>query len=85
MTLSDVSEIGLDFTYILQKDVDNPDGENSDPDIERTTIAASYTRELTNSIAATVGYRYRTRVENPDDAQGQQVFFTIGKTFQTGL
>lgn len=83
--LSAVSELGLDFTYIIQKDVDNPDGQNADPDIERSTFAASYTRELTSSVSASLGYRYRTRTEDPDDAKGQQVFFTIGKTFQTGL
>jgi hypothetical protein len=76
-----VSRIGLDFAYGLQVDQDNPD----DPDIHRTDLTASYTYDVTETVGVQVGYRFRNRIEDPEDANSNAVYLVVGKTFETGL
>jgi len=78
-----VSSVGLDLAYAIQVDVDDINGLPPDPDIHRTNITARYSHDLTDSISADIGYRYRSREESPQDAQSHAVFFEIGKTFET--
>ena len=78
-----VSSVGLDLAYAIQVDVDDTNGLPPDPDIHRTNITARYSHDLTDTISADVGYRYRSREESPQNAQSHAVFFEIGKTFET--
>ena len=54
-----------------------------EPDIDRTTVTASYSYALTEVVDLDIGYRYRSRDEEPDSAQSHAVFFQIGRTFET--
>jgi hypothetical protein len=79
--VNNVSRIGVDFAYGLQVNQDDPD----DPDINRTDITARYIYDVTRSVSAEVGYRFRNRIEDPDDATSNAVYFVIGRAFETGL
>ena len=79
--LNSFSSVGLDFAYAHQTNLDDPD----DPDIDRTELTASYSRNLTELVTAELGYTYRTRVEDPEDADSHRFFFVLGRTFETGL
>jgi hypothetical protein len=79
--LNTVSRISLDLSYAHQKNVDNED----DPDIDRADLTASYLYDLTEMVTAEVGYGYRTRIEDPEDAESHRLFLVIGRTFETGL
>lgn len=74
-----VSSFELDLSYAIQVDVEDED----DPDIERMQVTATYSRELTSSISADMGYSYRTRDEDPESASSNAVFFQIAKAFDT--
>lgn len=76
-----VSSVGFDASYAVQVNEDNP----NDPDIDRTDLIASYTYNFTESVSGQVGYGYRHRIEDPEDATSHRLFLTIGKTFETGL
>ncbi|WP_424930060.1 hypothetical protein [Amaricoccus tamworthensis] len=78
-----VSGYGIDFAVTNRDDVDDED----DPDTLTTSVTARYIHNLTETVTAELGYRYRAETEDdPDfDADSHRVFFTIGKTFQTGL
>lgn len=80
--ITSVSDIGFDFGYATQVDVDDDD-EVSDPDIDRATFTATYSHALTDAVFADVGYRFRTRDEDPDSAQSHAVFLELGRTFET--
>ena len=45
----------------------------------------SYGYDITEAIAAEIGYRFRSRIEDPQDADSHRVFFVIGRDFVTGL
>ena len=77
-----VSSFGVDFGYATQVDVDEGPGP-VDPDINRTNITATYSYALTEVVAADIGYAYRSRSEEPEDASSNAVFFQIGRTFET--
>lgn len=79
--INTVSRIGLDFAYGLQVNQDDPDEE----DIHRTDFTARYIYDVTETVSAEVGYQFRNRIEDPEDATSNAVFFVIGKTFETGL
>ena len=59
--------------------------EGDDPDIDRTDLTASYIHDLTETVSAEIGYGFRSRVEDSEDATSNRVFLVIGKTFETGL
>jgi hypothetical protein len=79
--LTQVSRVNLDASYAVQSNEDNPDA----PDIDRTDLTASYIHDLTQTVSAEIGYGYRHRIEDPEDAISNRVFLIIGKTFETGL
>jgi hypothetical protein len=79
--LNTVSRLELDASYAIQVDEDEP----AEPDIERTDLTASYIYDMTDTVSAELGYGYRHRIEDPDDADSHRVFMVIGKTFETGL
>jgi hypothetical protein len=79
--LTRVSSLALDASYATQADEDDPD----EPDIDRTDFTASYIHSLTETVSAQIGYGFRHRVEDPEDATSNSVFLIIGKTFETGL
>lgn len=81
--INTVSGYGIDFAVTNRDDVDDED----DPDTLATSVTARYIYSLTETVTAELGYRYRAETEDdPDfDADSHRVFFTIGKTFQTGL
>lgn len=76
-----ISSLRVDLGYAHQENLDDDD----DPDIDRTNITARYIRELTETVTAEVGYGFRTRSEDPDDAQSHRVFMEIGRAFETGF
>ena len=78
--LTQVSALAFDASYATQVDE-----EGDDPDIDRTDLTASYIHNLTGSVSAEIGYGFRNRVEDPEDASSNRVFLVIGKTFETGL
>jgi len=79
--INTLSRVGLDFSYATQEDLDNPNRS----DIDRADITASYTYDITQSVSAEIGYGYRSKVEDPKDADSHRVYVTLGKTFETGL
>lgn len=79
--LNNVSSIGLDASYATQQNQDNP----NDPDIDRTDFVASYTYDFTEAVSAEIGYGYRHRIEDPEDANSHRLFLVFGRSFQTGL
>lgn len=79
--INQVSSFGLDFAVAYQENLDDPDAE----DISRGFFTASYTHELTDTVSAEIGYGYRKRIEDPDDADSHRVFVVLGKSFSTGL
>lgn len=80
--INQVSSFGLDLSYAIQVDVEDGPGDAAEPDIERMTLTATYSHDLTESVSADVGYTYRTRDESPESASSNAVFFQIGKTFE---
>jgi hypothetical protein len=78
--LTRVSSLAFDASYATQVDE-----EGDDPDIDRTDLTASYIHSLTETVSAEIGYGFRNRVEDPEDASSNRVFLVIGKTFETGL
>jgi hypothetical protein len=79
--LNTVSRVSLDLSYAHQTNLDDDD----DPDIDRADLTASYIHDLTEAVTAEIGYGYRTRVEDPQDAQSHRLFLVLGRTFETGL
>lgn len=80
--ITSVSNVGFNFGYATQVDVDDDD-EVSDPDIDRANFTATYSHALTDAVFADIGYRYRSRDEEPDSADSHAVFLEIGRTFET--
>jgi hypothetical protein len=83
--LNTLSRVEFDASYAVQVDEDEDPGEVPEPDIERTDLTASYVYDLTDTVSAELGYGYRHRIEDPDDADSHRVFVVLGKTFETGL
>jgi hypothetical protein len=79
--LTQVSSVVFDASYATQVDEDDPD----DPSVDRTDLTASYIHGLTETVSAEIGYGFRHRVEDPNDATSNRFFVVIGKTFETGL
>jgi hypothetical protein len=79
--INNVSSFGLNVSLAYQENLEDDD----DPDITRTTFTANYSYDLTPAVAAEVGYRFRSREEDPTDANSHRVYLVIGRTFSTGL
>ena len=78
-----VSSIGLDFAFAVQEDVEDVAGLPTEPDIHRTNVTAVYSYALTEQVSADVGYRFRQRTEDPEDATSHAVFIELGRSFAT--
>ena len=57
--------------------------QQSREDINRLTATATYSYDLTETVSADFGYRFRSRQQDPEDAQSNAVFFEIGRSFET--
>jgi hypothetical protein len=79
--INTISRVGLDFAYATQVNQDNPD----EPDIDRTDVTLSYGYDFTEAVTAEVGYTFRNRIEDPQDATSNRFYFVIGRDFVTGL
>jgi hypothetical protein len=79
--LNTVSRLAFDAAYAVQVNEDDPD----DPNIDRTDFTASYIYDVTETVSAELGYGYRHRIEDPEDANSHRLFVVLGKTFETGL
>jgi hypothetical protein len=79
--LNTVSRLEFDASYAVQVDEDDPD----EPNIDRTDLTASYIYDVTQTVSAELGYGYRHRIEDPEDANSHRLFVVIGRTFETGL
>lgn len=78
--ITQVSSLAFDASYATQVD------EQGDlATIDRTDLTASYIHNLTATVSAQIGYGYRHRIEDPQNATSNRVFLVIGKTFETGL
>ena len=80
--LNTVSRLSFDFALAHQEDVDEV-GDTSRENINRMTATAVYSYDLTEVVSADVGYRFRSRKQDPADAQSNAVFFQIGRSFET--
>ncbi len=81
--LNTLSRLGLDFAVAHQEDVDDVAGDPQEPDINRVNVTATYSYDITEVVSADIGYRYRSRDQDPESAQSNAVFFQIGRTFET--
>ena len=79
--LNTVSRVGLDFQYATQVNQDDTE----EPDIDRTDLTLSYAYDFTDAITGRLGYTFRNRIEDPQDATSNRFFFVIGRDFVTGL
>ena len=77
--INSVSSLSVDFAVARQENQDDP----AQADIDRFDATAVYTYEFTEVVSADVGYRFRSRKQDPADAQSNAVFFQIGRTFET--
>ena len=81
--INDVSAFSLNVAYATQVDVDDTVLNPAGPDIFRTNVTAIYSHDLTGTVSADIGYRYRHREEDPQSADSHAVFFEIGKSFSS--
>ena len=81
--INEVSSFGLDFAWAVQENVDDTLNNPTQPDIHRANVTATYSHSITNSVSADIGYRFRQRVEDPQDAVSHAVFIALAKTFET--
>ena len=68
--ITTVSSLAFDSSVATQANEDNPD----EPDIDRTELTAVYIHSLTETVSAHIGYRFRSRQQDPEDATEQRVF-----------
>ena len=80
--LTTLSRLSLDFGLAHQEDVDDVTPASRE-DIDRMNVTATYSYDITEVVSADIGYRFRSRTQDPEDAQSNAVFFQIGRTFET--
>jgi hypothetical protein len=79
--INTISRVGFDVAYATQVNLDDP----TQADIDRTDLTLRYGYDFTEAITAEVGYTFRNRIEDPEDATSNRVYFVIGREFVTGL
>lgn len=77
--INTVSRLGFDVNAARQENLDT-----NEPDTDRMNFSAVYTRDLTEVVSASLGYRYRLLDEEPNRASGNIFFVEIGRSFATG-
>ncbi len=75
--INTISSLQLDATAARQVDETAP----FQPDTTRVSVAAVYTRDITQTVSASLGYRFRTYDQEPEEATSNAVFVQLGKTF----
>lgn len=73
------SRLRFDVAASRRENRDDP----TDPDIDRLDFTSTYSYDLTETLAADVGYRFRHRDEDPESAQSHAVFLQISRSFET--
>jgi hypothetical protein len=76
--INELSALGFDLALAKQENLDT-----DEPDVERLEFTAAYSYALTEVVTASLGYRFRARNEDPEEATGNAVFVEIGRTFET--
>ena len=76
--LNRVSQLEFDVNVARQEDLDT-----NDPDIDRLNFTATYSYELTEVVSANIGYRFRKRDEDPQNATSNAVFLEVGRAFSS--
>ncbi|MGH9270615.1 MAG: hypothetical protein ACRDZ2_05015, partial [Ilumatobacteraceae bacterium] len=76
--INTVSQLAFDVTLARQEELDT-----DDPDTDRLNFTATYSRALTEVVSANVGYRFRSRDEDPESADSNAVFVELGRSFVT--
>lgn len=79
--LDAVSRVNFDVAASRRVNLDDP----GDEAITRLDVTTSLGYDLTETISADIGYRYRLRDEGPSTADSHAVFVQIGRTFVTGF
>jgi hypothetical protein len=79
--LDAVSRVNFDVAASRRVNVDDP----GDDPVTRLDVTTSLGYDLTETISADIGYRYRLRDEGPSTADSHAVFVQIGRTFVTGF
>ena len=79
-TINNLSSVGFNVAYGLQVNEDDPNVE----DLNRADFSAIYSRSLTSLVYANLGYKFRWR-DQTESASSNAVFFTIGRSFETGF
>ena len=74
--INSLSSWGIDLTGRNQIDTENPDV----ADLDQIDATARYTRDLTQDVSATLGYRLRLQTED-GSAQSNAVFVTFGRSW----
>jgi len=74
--INSLSRWGVDLTGRNQIDTENPDI----ADLDRIEAVARYTRDLTQDVSATLGYRLRLRTED-GSAQSNAIFVSFGRSW----
>ena len=72
-----ISALEFDFAAARQVDETAP----FQPDTTRFNVTAVYSRDITAVVNASVGYRFRSFDQEPDDATSNAVFVQIGRSF----
>lgn len=76
--INELSAFEFDLAVARQENIDT-----DEPDVERLDFTAAYSYALTEVVTASLGYRFRARNEDPEEARGNAVFVEIGRTFET--
>jgi hypothetical protein len=79
--LDAVSRIRFDVAASRRVNIDDP----ADDDIDRIDFTTTYGYDLTETISADIGYRFRWREEGAETADSHALFVQIGRSFFTGF
>jgi hypothetical protein len=76
--INQVSSLEFDVNLAKQQNFDSDEA-----DIDRLNFVATYSYALTELVTANVGYRFRSRDQDPESATSNAVFVEIGRLFET--
>jgi len=76
--INTVSQLGFNVSAARQENLDTDEA-----DTDRLNFTATYSRNLTEVVSANVGYRFRSRDQDPESADSNAVFFEIARSFET--
>ncbi|MBP7003128.1 hypothetical protein [Amaricoccus sp.] len=77
--INQVSALQLDATAARQVDETAP----FRADTTRVSVSAIYSRDITDTVSASLGYRFRSYDREPEEATSNAVFVEIGKSFSS--